>query len=55
MYRVTRTNIVSLAVLLFGVALGVTTAESPKATPLVVGETFSIDSKKLNEKRRINV
>jgi predicted alpha/beta superfamily hydrolase len=52
---VTRTNIVSQAALLFGVAIGITAAEPPKATPLTIGETFSINSKRLNEKRRINV
>ena len=51
----TRTSIVSLAALLFGVAIGVTAAGPPKAAPLAIGETFLIDSKRLNEKRRINV
>ena len=48
-----------ISVLVFGVALhsvlGVPARASEKAAPLVVGETFTIDSKILNETRRINV
>ena len=51
----TRTNAVLLVALLSGVVIGAGPAEAPKATPLAVGETFSIDSKRLGEKRRINV
>jgi hypothetical protein len=38
-----------------GVGLGPPAGAQPKATPLVIGETFTIDSKVLGEKRRINV
>ena len=51
----TRANAILLVALLFGVSTGAPAAEPPKAAPLVVGETFSIDSKRLGEKRRLNV
>jgi predicted alpha/beta superfamily hydrolase len=53
--NVTRANAILLVALLFGVSTGATAGEPPKATPLAVGETFSIDSKRLGEKRRLNV
>ena len=53
----TRTRFIppAAACVLLGAALGVIAGEPPKAAPLVVGETFTIDSKGLGEKRRINV
>jgi uncharacterized protein len=41
--------------LVFLAALGVQARDVKQATPLVIGETFTIDSKILNETRRINV
>jgi predicted alpha/beta superfamily hydrolase len=52
---VTRAYAVLLVAVLFGAITGAPAAEPSKATPLAVGETFSIDSKRLGEKRRINV
>lgn len=49
---------VSLAILLWGLLLlqlGVQAGSVDKTVPLVIGETFTIDSKILNETRRINV
>ena len=53
--NVTRTNAVLTVALLSGAVIGAPAAEPPKAAPLNIGETFSIDSKRLGEKRRINV
>jgi predicted alpha/beta superfamily hydrolase len=39
----------------FGPSLGSASGEMPKASPLVIGETFTIDSRILGETRRINV
>src|SRR4051794_11088378 len=54
---VTRTNLITLtaACVLFGAALDVSTAAPPKSAPLVIGETFTLDSRRLEEARRINV
>lgn len=40
---------------LVGVGVGLTLATASKPTPLVIGETFTIESRELGETRRINV